>query len=94
MTQTRRQELITHLEAGPATVRDLAELMNLRVRDVVEDLDHALRSLGDRKLIVEPALCLKCDFAFEDRRRYTRPSRCPNCRGERITWPVLRIDKD
>ena len=30
-------------------------------------------------------------YAFEDRRRYTRPSRCPSCRGERITWPELRI---
>lgn len=92
MKQTRRQELIQHLEAAPATVRDLAELMKLPVRDVVDDLEHIARSLGDRQLKVEPAVCLKCNFEFEDRRRYTRPSRCPSCRAERISWPALRIE--
>lgn len=90
MGQTRRQELIMHLAAGPATVRDLADLMNLRVRDVVDDLEHALRS-ADGRLTVAPAVCLKCGYAFVDRQRYTRPSRCPGCRGERISWPVLQI---
>lgn len=92
MTVTRRQELIQHLEAGPTTVRDLADLMHLRVRDVVDDLEHIRRSLGDHRVCVEPAVCLKCDFAFDNRRRLTRPSRCPMCRAERITWPVLRIE--
>lgn len=92
MPLTRRQELIAQLENGPATLRELAERLGLRVRDVVDDLEHIRRSLGDRKLRVDPAVCLKCNYAFEDRRRLTRPSRCPNCRKERITWPVLRIE--
>ncbi len=81
-----------HLEAAPSTVRDLAELMGLRVSDIVDDLEHVVRSLSDRKLLVDPAECLKCGYAFEDRRRYTRPSRCPSCRSERITWPELRVE--
>ena len=92
MSLTRRQELIAHLENGPATLRELAERMGLRVRDVVDDLEHIRRSLGDRELLVDPAVCLKCNYAFEDRQRLTRPSRCPQCRKERITWPVLRIE--
>lgn len=92
MSVTRRQELVQHLEAGPATVRDLAELMRLPVRSVVDDLEHVARSLSARKLHMKPAVCLHCDYAFENRRRYTRPSRCPQCRSERITWPVLRIE--
>ncbi len=92
MAMTRRQELIAHLEVGPITVRDLAELMTLRVRDVVDDLEHVVRSLGPRQLQVEPATCLHCDYAFDDRRRFTRPSRCPHCRSERITWPELRVE--
>jgi transcriptional regulator len=91
MSLTRRQELIAHLEAGSTTVRDLADLMTLRVRDVVDDLEHIVRSLGPRKLHIDPATCLHCDYAFDGRRRFTKPSRCPNCRSERITWPVLRI---
>jgi predicted Zn-ribbon and HTH transcriptional regulator len=92
MAQTRRQELFMHLEAGPATVRDLADLMHLRVSDVVDDLEHVARSLTDRQLRVEPARCQRCDYVFEDRRRLTRPSRCPRCRHERITWPVLHLE--
>ncbi len=82
---------MAHLEVGPITVRDLAEIMGLPVRDVVDDLEHVVRSLGPGKLHMEPATCLHCDYAFEGRRRFTRPSRCPHCRSERITWPALRI---
>ena len=71
---------------------ELAERLGVRVRDVVDDLEHIRRSLGDRELLVEPAVCLKCNYTFDDRRRLTRPSRCPSCRKERITWPVLRIE--
>lgn len=92
MSGTRRQELITHLTHGPVTLRELAERMGLRVRDVVDDLEHVRFSLGDRELLVDPALCQSCGYAFEDRQRLTRPSRCPACRKERITWPVLRIE--
>jgi predicted Zn-ribbon and HTH transcriptional regulator len=93
MTQTRRQQLVTHLEAGPATVRDLADLLGVRVRVVVDDLEHVRRSLG-KALRVEPATCLRCDFEFRDRRRFTKPSRCPECRNERLSWPVLVLERD
>ena len=69
MSLTRRQELIAQLENGPATLRELAERLGLRVRDVVDDLEHIRRSLSDRKLLVDPAVCLKCNYAFEDRLR-------------------------
>ncbi|MFH2006425.1 MAG: transcriptional regulator [bacterium] len=90
MAQTRRQEIITHLEAGPATVRDLAELMGIPVRDVIAHLDHVRRS-KESTLRVDPAVCQQCDFVFENRRRLTKPSRCPQCKNERISWPLLSL---
>ena len=62
MSQSRRQRLVTELEAGPATVRDLSELLGLRVAVVRDDLAHIQRSLQDRKLQIEPAECLGCGF--------------------------------
>ena len=38
--------------------------------------------------------CLACGFTFTDRapRRFQAPSRCPQCRSERISEPRFRIE--
>lgn len=89
--RTKRQQIIDRLEQGPATVSDLAALLELRVVEVVEHLEHICRSLRERKLVVEPAECTGCGMVFTNRSRFTAPSRCPRCRSERTTEPVLRI---
>ena len=85
MSETVRQQLATHLRAGPATLRDLARALGLNERQTADHLRHVLRSLGPgERLREEPARCGSCGFVFRKRERLTAPGRCPLCRGERI----------
>jgi predicted Zn-ribbon and HTH transcriptional regulator len=93
---TVRQALHDELLAGPATARDLSRRVGIPEHDVPEHLIHLERSVrrSGQRLLVEPSVCLACGFAFTHRgpHRYTRPGRCPECHGRRITLPVFRIE--
>jgi hypothetical protein len=92
--ETLRETLRRTLrEGGPATARDLSRAAGIREKDVAQHLAHLARSLAHRgeRLVVEPATCLACGYAFRDRTRLTRPGACPSCRSTRIDPPVFRI---
>jgi predicted Zn-ribbon and HTH transcriptional regulator len=88
---TRRQRLVELLESGAWTAKDLAREMGMRVRDVVDDLEHVRRSQG-RAFHLEPAVCSKCERELTDRRKLSTPSRCPDCKSERVLGPWMHID--
>ncbi len=92
--QTVREAIRTALLAGAATARDLSVEVGLREKDVAEHLAHLARSLPHRgeRLVVEPATCIACGFAFVDRARLTRPGACPKCRSTRIDPATFRIE--
>jgi predicted Zn-ribbon and HTH transcriptional regulator len=94
--ETIRQALLASLRDGPATARELSALVSIREKEVAEHLAHLQRSLRrtDERLVVEPAECLACGYAFTRRTRLTRPSACPRCKAERIEPPVFRIESD
>ncbi len=91
--ETPRQALERHLARDAFTPRELAGLLGLPERDVVDHLEHLERSLrrSGRRLLVEPARCRACGYVFERRRRLGRPSGCPDCRKRRIEPPRYRI---
>ena len=78
------------LENGPVTVRMLAASMEMRVKDVADDLQHLRRSLGKR-LEVGPSECEACGNTVRRDTRFTAPSRCPRCKSERTSEPELQI---
>lgn len=90
---TRRQEIERLLREKPHTARELSQAAGVSERDVPDHLAHLEKSLRRRgaTLEIEPVRCLGCDFRFEDRRRHTRPGRCPECHGRRLTLPRFRI---
>jgi predicted Zn-ribbon and HTH transcriptional regulator len=92
--ETVREALRRALRTGPASARDLSVEVGLREKDVAEHLAHLARSLEHRgeRLVVEPASCVACGYAFRDRERLTRPGACPSCRSTRIDPPVFRIE--
>ena len=59
-----------------------------------DHLAHLEKSLQrrDGTLHLEPVRCLGCDFVFEKRTRFTRPGRCPRCKGRRLTLPRFWIE--
>lgn len=83
-TTTVRQSLLEALRGPPATARDLSQLVRISERDVLDHLEHLAESLKS-DLLVEPAECKACGFEFEGRTRMRKPSRCPECKSERIT---------
>ena len=79
------------------SAKDLKELsVELHVSEkllpgVLEKLSRTLRHSG-QKLRQQAACCLDCGFSFEDRARFSTPSRCPGCRSERIAPARFRIE--
>ncbi|MEM7151528.1 MAG: transcriptional regulator [Myxococcota bacterium] len=83
---TVRDKLSEALQRVPMTTLQLSGEVGIPQGEVGKHLEHLARSLPHRGLAleVEPARCLKCEFIFGDRARFKRPSRCPECRSERI----------
>ena len=91
--ETDRQALRAALGPTPATAKDLSGVLGISERDVVDNLAHLVRSLpaAGEKLVIEAPRCVACGFEFSDRKRFSRPSRCPECRSERISPPRFSI---
>lgn len=92
-SHTVRQDLALALRAGPATARDLSKAVGASEKQVLDHLAHLAKSLKARgeALEVTPACCLDCGFAFAQREKLARPSRCPDCHGGRLTLPEFTI---
>ncbi|GKT07649.1 transcriptional regulator [Desulforhabdus sp. TSK] len=93
MDETIRQRMIELLAGGEYTDRDLSQFLGISEKDVVYHLEHIARSVQGqkRKLKVIPARCMECGFTFEDRRRFSKPGRCPRCKGEHLQDPRYHI---
>jgi predicted Zn-ribbon and HTH transcriptional regulator len=92
-TRTIRQRIIDLLIEHQLTARELSQAIGIREREVYGHLAHVARSTAaqDKRLIVHPAQCLVCGYVFENRRRLTRPSRCPRCRHSHLQEPSYQI---
>ena len=91
--QTIRQEIISLLERGPMTVRDISRTVGIMEKDVVHHLESIDKTVKQRKqkLDVSPFFCRDCGFEFKSRRRLKKPGKCPACRDGRIEPAVFRI---
>lgn len=80
------------LRRQPMSIRDIAEFMEMPIRDVASDVEHLSKSLKrtDFHLEIEPAQCRKCRFKFR-KDKITKPGKCPHCHATWIREPVLRV---
>jgi predicted Zn-ribbon and HTH transcriptional regulator len=85
-TETARARLLDALTPEPQSARDLSQRVSLSDKEILEHLPHLARSLAaaGRTLAILPARCKSCGFRFEPELSRARPSRCPECRSERI----------
>jgi predicted Zn-ribbon and HTH transcriptional regulator len=74
--------------------RGLSQQLGIKEKEVYEHLPHLERSVeaAGGCFIVIPSECLLCGYVFEDRRRLTRPSRCPKCKRSKLQNPSFRIE--
>jgi predicted Zn-ribbon and HTH transcriptional regulator len=95
---TVRAALEAALAAAPEqglTARELSGAVGIPEKDVAEHLAHLEKSLkaSGGRLVVLPAECLACGFIFRERKRFTRPGACPECRATRIDPPAFRAER-
>jgi predicted Zn-ribbon and HTH transcriptional regulator len=88
-----RRSIIALLSDHEMDVRELSQELGIKEKEVCEHLVHVERSVAAArgKFILTPSQCLLCGFVFEDRRRLTRPGRCPRCRRSKLQNPSFRI---
>ena len=91
---TLRQQMIDWLRREAMTARDISQAVRVSEKEVYRHLTHIQKTVAGHgwKLSFTPCSCLACGFTFTDRRRLTRPGRCPRCRESRINQPVFRIE--
>jgi len=89
---TQRKEIIEILSKEEKTAKELAEVFNVDIKDIIEDLEHIKKSIKPRKLKVKPAFCKGCGFVFKERDKVSKPSRCPKCRKEWIQGALFSIE--
>jgi len=93
--QTIRRQIIDCLSAQEMSARQLSQAIGLPEKEVHGHLVHAARSLnaGNNRLIIRPAECRQCGYVFENRKRLTKPGRCPRCKGTHLHQPTFRIGR-
>jgi hypothetical protein len=91
---TRRQEIIQILTGEPLSLRELASLLRVHIKEIYADLPHIEKSIQRKgKLVITPAQCRKCGFTFKDRPKIKTPSRCPKCKGTWMEEAVFQIQE-
>jgi predicted Zn-ribbon and HTH transcriptional regulator len=91
---TVRHIMLSMLEEGPHTARELSGRVGIPEKEVYDHLDHIKKttSKSQRKLIVTPPECKKCGFVFTKLERLRKPGKCPRCKGESIRGPMFTIE--
>ncbi len=92
--KTRREKIIKLLsEHEDMTLQELADLINVPVKTVVQDIDSVRKTIkyDNKRIEVRPAVCLNCNFVFSGRSRVSDPHKCPECHSEWIAPQKFRI---
>lgn len=91
--QTVRQKIIALLSEAEMDAREISRQMGIREKQVFDHLAHVARSVAaqGKKLTILPGRCLQCGYVFEDRKRFTRPGRCPRCKQTHLQSPTYTI---
>ena len=92
---TLRQQIIALLHEATLTSLDISQEVRIPEKEVCHHLGHIMKSVPNQggRLDITPSVCLACGYTFRQRRRFTRPGRCPNCRESRISRPAFSINK-
>lgn len=91
--ETLRRQIKEYLKGGPRSLRDISQELRISEKDALTHLEHlAIPKEPGERLHVTPAECLLCGYVFRKRERLKRPSRCPVCKGERLTEPLYQVN--
>lgn len=82
------------LEKQECDARIISQNLKIREKEVYQHIPHIIRSAAaaKKKLIITPSQCNSCGYHFKDRKKPSKPGRCPECRKERIDPPRFKIE--
>ena len=91
--QTTRKQIISLLKNHEMNARGISKALGIQEKEVCDHLEHIRRSIKTqkKKLIIHPFHCLICDYVFKDRKRLSRPGRCPQCKQGHIEAATYKI---
>ncbi|WP_027367216.1 transcriptional regulator [Desulfocurvibacter africanus] len=92
---TERRTIMDLLRDEPMTAKDLSAEAGIAEKRVLDALEHIRRSAPSQglRLVVEPARCRSCGFAFAKRDRLGKPGHCPMCKKTFIEEPKFRLEE-
>lgn len=92
---TIRQDLADLLRERALDAKDISRALSIREKEVFAHLEHIARSItaDGYRLKINPCQCLSCGYIFKDRKRFSRPGKCPKCRHTRIRPATYHIDQ-
>lgn len=90
---TIRRQMIDLLSDNEMTDRDLSQALGIPEKEVYGHLSHIARSLAPmrKKVRITPVRCLSCGYVFRDRKRWSRPGRCPRCKESHLQRPGYAV---
>jgi transcriptional regulator len=91
--KTLRKQMMMLLNNNEMGAKEISSAVAIGEKEVYAHLSHIARSIKSqgKKLVINPAECMRCGYVFEKRKRFTRPGRCPICKSEHIKNPMYRI---
>jgi hypothetical protein len=89
--KTLRQKLIELLSGQVMSISQLARTLEVKFSEIDLALQHVEKSIRPKKIKITPARCKECGFVFRERKKFTPPSRCPECKSEWISEATFRI---
>ena len=91
--KTLRKQMTMLLKDNEMSAREISSAVGIGEKEVYAHLSHIARSIKSqgKKLVINPAECMRCGYVFEKRTRFTSPGRCPICKSEYIKQPLYKI---
>jgi len=89
------QEMIERSVNAVDTRFAYTELKYESKHQFIEDLENIAKTLSkeEKQLLVSSAECNYCNYKFGHKEKtIVIPSKCPKCKKQLISWPLVKID--
>lgn len=88
-----RKQIIELLEKEECDARMISQRLGIREKEAYDHIPHIIRTISamGKTFTLTAAQCIVCGYEFRDRKKVSKPGRCPTCKKERIESPRFSI---